>query len=116
MDKNFKIIYSKKLMEFLVSQHFEVIEVVPNKHKTGFIAWKFKVSDDLLEAINIYNSYDMEFADLCNFISQQALEGRIYKIIDRSDGTEDKDCIFKVNEYGKIIYKFKKELKRDDEI
>ena len=108
MDNNFKIIYSKKLMEFLVSQHFEVIEVVPNKHKKGFIAWKFKETEELLEAVNIYNSKDMDFVEVCNFISQQALEGVLYEIIDRSDRTEDKDCIFKVNTYGRKIYKFKK--------
>ena len=103
-----KIIYSKKLMEFLVSQGFEVLEVVPNKHKRGFIAWKFKETEELLEAVNIYNSKDMDFVEVCNFVSQQALQGVLYEIIDRSDGTEDKDCIFKVNVYGKKIYKFKK--------
>lgn len=108
MDKNFKIIYSKKLMEFLVSQGFKVLEVVPNKHKKGFIAWRFETSEELLEAVNIYNSQDMDFAEACNFISQQALEGKIYVVIDRSNDTEDKDCIFKVNQYGRKIYKFKK--------
>ena len=108
MDKNFKVIYSRKLMRFLVNQGFEVLEVVENKHKDGFIAWKFEETEALLEAVNIYNSKDMEFAELCNFISQQALEGRIYEVIDRSNGRDDKDCVFKVNTYGKKIYKFKK--------
>lgn len=108
MDKSLKVIYSKKLMEFLISQGFEVLEVLPNKHKKGFIAWRFEETEELLEAINIYNSLEMDFAELCNFISQQALEGKIYVVIDRSNGTEDKDCVFKVNTYGRKIYKFKK--------
>jgi hypothetical protein len=108
MDKNFKIIYSKKLMQFLVSHGFEVLEIVKNKHKKGFVAWKFEETKELLEVIDIYNSQDMEFVELCNFISQEALQGKIYLVIDRSNNTEEKDCVYKVNTHYRKIYKFKK--------
>ena len=108
MDKNFKIIYSKKLMQFLVNHGFEVLEIVPNKHKKGFVAWKFEETKELLEVIDIYNSQDMEFVELCNFISQEALQGKIYLVIDKTSGIDDKDCIYKVNTYYQKIYKFKK--------
>ena len=47
MEQPVKIIYSKKLAEYLLSHKCELREVIPHPYKDGFTAWVF-IDDDKL--------------------------------------------------------------------
>lgn len=50
----YKIIYTRKLMEYLRVLGFEVVKIIPDLHRPEFDNWVFNDSPELEEAIISY--------------------------------------------------------------
>lgn len=103
-----RLIHSKSLKEFLQEEcGLEPIEEVDNPFREGFKSWKFTVNKQFNEAMDEWYSLEVEFEEICSFISTEANEGRLYVIIDKSQGQRDKDCNYRIHRNTRKIFKVK---------
>lgn len=92
-----RLIHAKLIKDFLHECGIEPIEEVDNPFREGFKSWRYYVVPEFTEALEYYyNSKEMTYEEVCKYISQEANDGHIHTIIDRSGKAPNDECIFRI--------------------
>ena len=100
-----RLIHSLAVKNYLHECGIEPIEEVDNPFRVGFKSWRYYVVPEFNEALDEYYTKEMTHDEVCRYIKEEANDGRIHVIIDKSGGVPDKDCIYKVNAKKNLIIK-----------